>query len=118
MTNFQSDFQAALPFPIKWAVNENKFDDNGKNPLALSVFVPAESAFALAQLIMDSAEDSAKTKTAKVWDYETQTEKEVTGFYINGKGKPGRDGDRTSYGSINPAKPANSSSNLKAEDIF
>ena len=60
----------------------------------------------------------SKAKTAKVWDYETQKEKEVTGFYINGKGKPGRDGDRTSYGSINPAKPANSSSNLKAEDIF
>ena len=113
-----SDFNPALPVQLTWSVNENRFDDNGKNPLALSLFVPAESAFALAQLIMDSAEDSSKAKTAKVWDYETQTEKEVTGFYINGKGKPGRDGDRTSYGSINPAKPANSSSNLKAEDIF
>ena len=113
-----SDFNPALPVQLKWSVNENRFDDNGKNPLALSLFIPAESAFALAQLIMDSAEDSSKAKTAKVWDYETQTEKEVTGFYINGKGKPGRDGDRTSYGSINPAKPAHSSSNLKAEDIF
>ena len=118
MANFQSDFQAALPFPIKWAVNENKFDDNGKNPLSLSVFVPAESAFALAQFLLDTAEDPAKTKTAKVWDYSKNEEVEVQGFYINGKGKPGRDGDRTSYGSINPAKPANSSSNLKAEDIF
>ena len=118
MTNFQSDFQAALPFPIKWAVNENKFDSDGKNPLSLSVFVPAESAFALAQFLLDTAEDPAKTKTAKVWDYSKNEEVEVQGFYINGKGKPGRDGDRTSYGSINPAKPANSSSNLKAEDIF
>ncbi len=67
---------------------------------------------------MDSAEDQSKSKQAKVWDYEMQTEREVTGFYINGKGKQGRDGDRTSYGSINPAKPANSSSNLKAEDVF
>ena len=113
-----SDFNPALPVQLKWSVNENRFDDNGKNPLALSIFIPAESAFALAQLIMDSAEDSSKAKTAKVWDYETQSEKEVIGVYLNGKGKPGRDGDRTSYGSINPAKPANSSSNLKAEDIF
>ena len=113
-----SDFNPALPVQLKWSVNENRFDDNGKNPLALSLFVPAESAFALAQLIMDSAEDSAKTKTAKVWDYTKNEEVDVQGFYINGKGRPGRDGDRTSYGSINPAKPANSSSNLKAEDIF
>ena len=113
-----SDFNPALPVQLKWSVNENRFDDNGKNPLALSLFIPAESAFALAQLIMDSAEDSAKTKTAKVWDYTKNEEVEVQGFYINGKGKQGRDGDRTSYGSINPAKPANSSSNLKAEDIF
>ena len=118
MASCQSDFQAALPVPIKWAVNENKFDSDGKNPLSLSVFVPAESAFALAQFLLDTAEDPAKTKTAKVWDYSKNEEVEVQGFYINGKGKPGRDGDRTSYGSINPAKPANSSSNLKAEDIF
>ncbi|WP_295474935.1 hypothetical protein [Synechococcus sp. UW140] len=113
-----ADFNPALPIQLKWSVNENRFDDNGKNPLALSIFIPAESAFALAQLIMDSAEDSAKTKTAKVWDYTKNEEVDVQGFYINGKGRPGRDGDRTSYGSINPAKPANSSSNLKAEDIF
>ena len=113
-----SDFNPALPVQLKWSVNENRFDDNGKNPLALSLFVPAESAFALAQLIMDSAEDSSKAKTAKVWDYTKNEEVDVQGFYINGKGRPGRDGDRTSYGSINPAKPANSSSNLKAEDIF
>ena len=113
-----ADFNPALPIQLKWSVNENRFDDNGNNPLALSIFIPAESAFALAQLIMDSAEDSAKTKTAKVWDYTKNEEVDVQGFYINGKGRPGRDGDRTSYGSINPAKPANSSSNLKAEDIF
>ncbi len=110
-----SDFNPALPFQLKLSVNENRFDDNGKNPLSLSVFVPAESAFALAQLIMDSAEDSSKAKTAKVWDYEAQAEKEVTGFYINGKGKPGCDGNGTSFGNINPVKVVN---NLKAEDVF
>ena len=115
MASFQSDFQAALPFPIKWAVNENKFDDNGKNPLSLSVFVPAESAFALAQFLLDTAEDPAKTKTAKVWDYSKNEEVEVTGFYINGKGRPGRDGDGSSFGNINPVAKANP---VKVEEIF
>ena len=118
MANFQSDFQAALPFPIKWAVNENKFDTDGKNPLSLSVFVPAESAFALAQFLLDTAEDPTKAKTSKVWDYSKNEEVEVTGFYINGKGKTGRDGNGTSFGNINPAKAASPVKNLKAEDTF
>jgi hypothetical protein len=110
-----ADFNPALPIQLKWSVNENKFDDNGKNPLALSLFIPAESAFALAQLIMDSAEDLAKTKTAKVWDYTKNEEVEVQGFYINGKGKQGRDGDGSSFGNINPVAKSNAP---KAEEIF
>jgi hypothetical protein len=110
-----TDFNPALPVQLKWSVNENRFDDGGKNPLSLSVFVPAESAFALAELIMNSAEDQSKTKTAKVWDYEAQAEKEVSGFYLNGKGKQGRDGNGTSFGNINPVKVVNK---LKAEDVF
>ena len=113
-----ADFNPALPIQLKWSVNENKFDDNGKNPLALSIFIPAESAFALAQLIMDSAEDQSKSKQAKVWDYETQTEREVTGFYINGKGKQGRDGSGVSFGNINPAKAITFAKSNSAEDIF
>lgn len=108
------DFTPALPLQIRWSVNPNRFDD-GKNPLSLSLFIPAESAFALAQLILDSAEDLNKAKTAKIWDYETQAEKEVTGFYINGKGKEGRDGNGTSFGNINPAKAAAPKIN---EDVF
>lgn len=110
-----TDFNPALPVQLKWSVNENRFDSDGKNPLALSLFIPSESAFALAQLIMDSAEDQNKAKTAKVWDYETQSEKEVQGFYVNGKGRQGRDGNGTSFGNINPVKTA---SPVKAEDIF
>jgi hypothetical protein len=115
MTDFNTDFNPALPIHLKWSVNENRFDDNEKNPLSLSLFIPAESAFALAQLIMDSAEDPAKTFRAKVWDYDKQAEKEVSGFYLNGKGKHGQDGNGTSFGNINPVKAAN---NLKAEDVF
>ena len=118
MANFQSDFQAALPFPIKWAVNENKFEDNGKNPLSISLFVPAESAFALAQFLLDTAEDPAKARTNKVWDYSKNEEVEVTGFYINGKGRPSRDGNGTSFGNLNPVKAASPVKNLKAEDVF
>ena len=113
-----ADFNPALPIQLKWSVNENRFDDNGKNPLALSIFIPAESAFALAQLIMDSAEDSAKTKTAKVWDYTKNEEVEVQGFYINGKGKQGRDGNGVSFGNINPAKAITFAKSNSAEDIF
>jgi hypothetical protein len=110
-----ADFNPALPIQLKWSVNENKFDDNGKNPLALSLFIPAESAFALAQLIMDSAEDQSKSKQAKVWDYTKNEEVEVQGFYINGKGKQGRDGDGSSFGNINPVAKSNEP---KAEEIF
>jgi len=109
-----ADFNPALPIQLKWSVNENKFDDNGKNPLALSLFIPAESAFALAQLIMDSTEDPSKTKTAKVWDYTKNEEVAVQGFYINGKGKQGRDGDGSSFGNINPVAKSNAP---KAEEI-
>ncbi|MFS6818237.1 hypothetical protein AAF134_02320 [Synechococcus lacustris Tous-12m] len=118
MANFQSDFQAALPFPIKWAVAENKYDEDGKYPLSLSVFVPVDSAFALAQYILDTAEDPIKTKTAKVWDYSKNEEMEVKGFYINGKGKHGRDGDGASFGNINPSKAITSAKSNSAEDIF
>ena len=118
MANSQSNFQAALPFHLKWSVSKNQFDDTGKNPLVLSVFVPAESAFALAQFILDTAENPDKAKTAIVWDYSKNEEVEVTGFWINGRGRPSRDGNGTSYGNINPVKAASPVKNLKAEDVF
>jgi hypothetical protein len=96
-----SDFKAALPIPAKWSVRDNRFDQTGKNPRSLSIFVPAESAMALAQYIMNCADDASSYKTAKVWDYDQKCEVEVQGFYINGKGRDGADGG--SYGNINPA---------------
>ena len=94
-----SDFKAALPRPVKWSVGENRYDQTGKNPMALSVFVPLESVHALANYLMNLADDESRHKTAKLWDYDQRAEVEVTGFYINGKGKVGRDG---SFGTINP----------------
>lgn len=94
-----ADFKAALPRPIKWSTGENKYDTTGKQPTSLSLFVPLESAAAFAQHIIEAADDAARHKAGKVWDYEAKAEVEVTGIYINGKG---RDGNYGSYGTINP----------------
>lgn len=95
-----SDFKAALPKPVKWSTGENRYDNGGKQPRSLSLFIPRESAVAFAQYIINSADDDDKMRTGKIWDYDTKAEVEVEGFYINGKGKEGRDGD---FGTINPA---------------
>ena len=95
-----SDFKAALPKPVKWSTGENRYDNGGKQPRSLTLFVPRESAYAFAQYILNSADDADRQKTGKIWDYDKKAEVEVEGFYINGKGKEGRDGD---FGTINPA---------------
>jgi hypothetical protein len=95
-----SDFKAAFPKPVKWSTGENRYDNGGKQPRSLTLFVPRESAYAFAQYILNSADDSDRQKTSKIWDYDKKAEVEVEGFYINGKGKEGRDGD---FGTINPA---------------
>lgn len=95
-----SDFKAALPIPLKWSTSDNRYDQTGKQPRALSLFIPRDSAVALAQYIMNSADDNERQKTGKVWDYDKKVEVEVEGFYINGKGREGNGGD---FGTINPA---------------
>ena len=99
-----ADFQAALPKVIKWSVGENRFDTDGKAPKSLSLFVPLESVHAFAQYLMNLADDTAKAKAGKVWDYSTQSEVEVQGVYISAKGREGRDGG--AFGNINPAANA------------
>ena len=95
-----SDFNPALPKQVKWSVGENRFDQDGKNPKSLSLFIPLESATAFANYVNAVATDPDKIKKGKVWDYSLQTEVEVDGVYINGKG---RDGQYGAFGSINPA---------------
>lgn len=95
-----SDFKAALPRAVKWSTGENRYDNGGKQPRSLTLFVPRESAVAFANYIINSADDNEKMRTGKVWDYDKKAEVEVEGFYINGKGRQGRDGD---FGTINPA---------------
>jgi len=95
-----SDFKAALPNVIKWSVKDNEFDDKEKNPKTLSLFIPRESIPYLAKHLAAMASDSQKLKTGKVWDYDNQSEVEVTGIYLNAKGKTGEYGD---FGNINPS---------------
>lgn len=95
-----SDFKAALPRPVKWSTGENRYDNGGKQPRSLSLFIPRESAVALANYIINTADDGEKMRMNKVWDYDKKAEVEVEGFYINGKGRQGDDGD---FGTINPA---------------
>ena len=99
-----SDFKAALPRVIKWSVGDNKFNEDGKAPKSLSLFVPLESVHAFAQYLMNLADDASKAKTGKVWDYSTQAEVEVQGVYISAKGREGRDGG--AFGNLNPAANA------------
>lgn len=94
------DFNPALPRPIKWSTGNNRYDTTGKQPRSISLFIPRESAVAFANYILSTADDNDKQRTGKVWDYATKGEVEVEGFYINGKGREGSDGD---YGTINPA---------------
>lgn len=95
-----ADFIPALPQPIKWSTGNNRYDQTGKQPRSMSIFVPLESITALQQYLADLAADHDRHKTGKIWDYEAKSEKEVQGVYINGKGREGSDGD---YGTINPA---------------
>ena len=100
MSDFQSDFQAALPQVIKWDVKDNRFEDKEKYPKALSLFIPQESIAAFAQHLTAMAADSEKLRAAKIWDYDNNQEVEVQGVYLNAKGKSGEYGD---FGNINPA---------------
>jgi hypothetical protein len=99
-----ADFKGALPSVIKWSVGENKFDEDGSNPKSLGLFIPAASIDALATHLSAMAADSAKLKTGKIWDYNKNEEVEVSGVYLNAKGKTGEYGD---FGNINPVALGN-----------
>ena len=109
-----ADFKSALPSVIKWSVGENKYDEDGSNPKSLSLFIPAESIDALAAHLSAMAADSAKLKTGKIWDYNKKEEVEVSGVYLNAKGKTGEYGD---FGNINPAALANTATQALPADL-
>ena len=109
-----ADFKAALPSVIKWSVGENKYDEDGSNPKSLSLFIPADSIDALAAHLSAMAADSEKLKTGKIWDYNKKEEVQVSGVYLNAKGKSGEYGD---FGNINPASLGNAPTQALPADL-
>lgn len=91
------EFTPQLPKQGKWSVGENKYDEDGKNPKMLSIFIPEESIDGLSRYLQNMR---SKLKAGKTYNYETRENEEVQGIYLNFKGKSGEYGD---YGNINPA---------------
>ena len=92
-----AEFKAQLPKQGKWSVGDNRYDEDGKNPKSLSIFIPEESIDAFARYLQNSR---SKLKPGKSYNYATQENEEVQGIYLNFKGKQGSDG---AFGNINPA---------------
>ena len=93
-----ADFKAALPKPGSWSVGESQFDEGGKY---LKLSIPLESVHELCGHRMAMADDVSKQKTIKVWNYNTQSDDEVTGIVFTAKGKEGQYG---AFGQVNPQK--------------
>ena len=91
MTN--SQFNPALPLPVKFTVNDGKFGPQ------LSLFIPTESVTHL----MDHFQNLVNTKTAggSVYLGKEKGNINTDGVYINAKVM---DGDYGLYGQINPQK--------------
>jgi hypothetical protein len=102
MADFQNDFVPAFPFPVKWSVGDNTFDDKDKNPKTIGLAIPVDSIPGLINLLMALEADTSKHKQGKVWSKENGEEKKAV-VYLNGKGKESNDGYGC-FGNINPRK--------------
>ena len=92
-----ADFQPQLPKQGKWSVGENRYDEDGKNPKSLSIFIPEESIDSFARYVQNLR---SKVKPGKVYNYQTKQNEDTQGVYLNFKGKEGNDGG--AFGNINP----------------
>ncbi len=73
-----SDFTPAPPKPCKWSVGDNQYDQEGKNPKKLVVFIPLDSVHAFCNHLMTMADDKQLPKDGKV--YNSATGQQVTGY--------------------------------------
>ena len=103
-------FDPALPYPIKWSVGENSYDEDGKFPSQLALAIPIESIPAFCDYLMSLGDNRDKIKTNKVWDFKNNEEVQVDVVWLNAKGKEGQYG---SFGNINPQK---TEAQLQAQD--
>ena len=99
-------FEPALPIPVNFSVQDNKYEGKEKYPKKLRLFIPLESATEFVTHIMNMVEQKKYHKTGKVYDMRTGEREEVEGIYIYGNGKVGTfDSDEYgAYGTINPKK--------------
>ena len=81
-----SAFEPALSNQMTWAINPNRFNEDGNKPYQLSFFIPADSILEFANHLTQLATQADKVKTGKIWDFEARKQVEVPGFYLNGKG--------------------------------
>jgi hypothetical protein len=91
------DFQPQLSKQGKWSVGDNRFDEDGKFPKSLSIFIPEESIDEFARYLQNMR---SKLKPGKVYNYQTKENEDTQGIYLNFKGKQG---DNGAFGNINPA---------------
>ncbi len=106
MTNSSKNFELALPLPVSYSVQDNKFDNKDKFPKMAKFFIPIESAYDFAQHIMSLCDNEKYHKDGKVFDMNTGEQVETKGVVIWGKGKVGnfdQDG-YGAFGSFNPVK--------------
>ena len=98
-------FDPALPYPIKWSVGENSYDEDGKFPSQLALAIPIESIPAFSDYLMSLGDNRDKVKTNRVWDFSKKEEVEVDVVWINAKGKESNfSGNYGAFGNINPQK--------------
>lgn len=91
MTN--SQFNPALPLPIKWNINEGKFGNQ------LTMCIPVESVTHLMEHLQNLV--NTKTSDGKVYDFNKKENVTTKVIYINAKAMEGEYGV---FGNINPQK--------------
>ena len=72
MADFQNDFVPAFPYPIKWSIGDNTFDDSDKNPKAIGLAIAVDSIPGLINHLMALEADTSKHKQGKVWSKENE----------------------------------------------
>ena len=55
-----NEFVPALPFTLKWSLNDNPFDDSDANPKQMSIAIPVKSADAFCAHIYKMAADEIR----------------------------------------------------------
>ena len=107
-----SDYIPALSKQITYSTEANRYFDEGKQgskPRSLAIFIPQQSILEFAEYLKRLSTEQSKLKTGKVYNFETREKEELHGFYLNGRGFDGENGE---FGSINlqqiPASDRNS----------